>query len=755
MDVLLDHIRRSAEMQEITGARLKTYVESFLKSQPTKLETCSFTVDPRYTIHEALDAVFQRLAIEDFRCGKGPDHTARHVEGYLERQYDRNSAWLAAIDGLLRRTLDMRFEVTVQVEDGPRVFLTTSHRLPTWVDELRVEVERQLARKIASAWTTAKSVVIGPGETLEGEFSGVLRDYSGCATLDEVKDLIKQPGDGKALPLGIYCFDAKPELGGSNPLLCLGNYRTGAPMMYNGTLIVAPQNSGKTELIVRWTLAANRAGYNTFLVDVKGSLYERLKKEGLQGRVFHFTTDPDPAVEYHRMNLLQGLRTATAQGRREIEQLAEALLPDQGVEGEDRERRQLRVNWLAAMINIIKLREFFYVSNPDYLADLGMVYDMATREDFLFQVVEDIRAGMKRAAARKIETPRPDVEYWLNELSILLTPSDRFPTGQREPRYTYQSLTVFLALALRPFSPIGTLYERTRRRGDFALKALDSSEQTTIILAAREQDMEDSRTVVSAAIKRLEQILFDRRKVPNPARHILLLLDETRRIRAFRAGEYITFARDAKAGCVIVYQSITQIKSDAEIVEILENVGTQIYLRSMVGETAKRFIGMLPKRYRPTYSHSKSKGVEGESDSLQTGQQEVDYLTTSELYRMPAGEYPAIVYIKDHGVGKPFLVDMSGPRVKEAWDRLHDAAPPQQTAAKPQPGALPRPALKPQMAAKPEPAPPPQPGAKPRPAAMPQPAAKPEPAPRPEPAPPPQPVAKPERRETEKKTVRF
>jgi type IV secretory pathway TraG/TraD family ATPase VirD4 len=293
---------------------------------------------------------------------------------------------------------------------------------------------------------------------------------------------------------------------------------------------------------------------------------------------------------------------------------------------------------------------------------------------------------MKRAAARKIETPQPDVDYWLNELSILLAPSERFRGGQREPRYTYQSMTVFLALALRPFSQIGTLYARTRGRGDFTLKALDSSDQTTIVLAAREQDMEDSRTVVSAAIKRLEQILFDRRKTPNPARHILLLLDETRRIRAFKAGEYITFARDAKAGCVLVYQSITQIKTDAEIVEILENVGTQIYLRSMVGETARRFIGMLPKRSRPTFSRSKSMGADGATESLQTGQQEVDYLTTSELYRLPAGEYPAIVYIKDHGAGKPFLVDMDGGRVKQAWERLHREPAPAAKPEQPKPG---------------------------------------------------------------------
>jgi hypothetical protein len=680
MDLLLEHIRRTAEREGIAGNLLRKYVESFLKSSKAIPETAEFRLDSRDTVTRALEAVYRCLLLQDFHCGKGPDHLGRHVAGYLERQYDRNSPWLASIDGLLYKQLEVRFDVSVRVDEGPRVILDLSRHLPTWIEELRGQVEQQLARAIDGGPREPRTnVFLAPGEPLEHEFNGVLHDYSGCGTIDDVQDLVKKRGDDKALPLGIFCFDHKPDLKGTGSLLCLGKYRTKAPMMYNGTLIVAPQNSGKTELIVRWAQAANRAGYNTLIVDVKGSLYERLK-EGLQGRVFHFTTDPDPSVECHRINLLEGLRTTTAQGRREIEQLAEALIPDGGADGEDRERRQLRVNWLSAMINIVKLREFFYVANPEYIADLGTVYEMASSENYLFQIVNDIRAGMARAAARKIVTPRPDVDYWLNELAILLTPDEkRLPQGQREPRYSYQSLTVFLALALRPFSRIGTLYGRTSGHGDFSLKALDGAAQVTIVLAAREQDGEDSRTVVSAAIKRLEQILFDRRR-KEPDRDVLLLLDETRRIRAFRAGEYITFARDAKAGCVLVYQSITQIKSDAEIVEILENVGTQIYLRSMVGETARRFIGMLPKRYRPSYSRSKAAGPDGETVTVQTGQQEVEYLTTSELYRMPAGEYPALVYIKDHGAGKPFLVDMTGTSIKQAWDGLHSQADTQEPA---------------------------------------------------------------------------
>jgi type IV secretory pathway TraG/TraD family ATPase VirD4 len=173
------------------------------------------------------------------------------------------------------------------------------------------------------------------------------------------------------------------------------------------------------------------------------------------------------------------------------------------------------------------------------------------------------------------------------------------------------------------------------------------------------------------AIKRLEQILFERRKRAKPDHDVLLLLDETRRIRRFKAGEYITFARDAKAGCVLVYQSIAQIRSEQEVIEILENVGTQIYLRSLTGATATRFIEMLPKRERPRFSLGSSQGSDGFSKSMQMGQEQVDYLSTSELYRLPAGNYPALVYIKDHGEGKPILVDMDKERLRQSMSLLY------------------------------------------------------------------------------------
>ena len=129
------------------------------------------------------------------------------------------------------------------------------------------------------------------------------------------------------------------------------------------------------------------------------------------------------------------------------------------------------------------------------------------------------------------------------------------PEGQHDPMHGYRDYTQGMVAALEPFSRHGTLYRKVRDPGPrrlFALEDLGRTDQpVTIILAAREQDLEKAETVLALAVKKLQQFLFGRfEKAEKDVRPVLLLLDETRRIRAFDANKYITFAREAKAGCV-------------------------------------------------------------------------------------------------------------------------------------------------------------------------------------------------------------
>ena len=84
------------------------------------------------------------------------------------------------------------------------------------------------------------------------------------------------------------------------PPLFVGYDAYGKPLEFKGTLICAPPGAGKTELTLRWAVAAIRNGYSILIVDVKGGvlnrkLTERLAKGGLPTScaMFHFSTDPN------------------------------------------------------------------------------------------------------------------------------------------------------------------------------------------------------------------------------------------------------------------------------------------------------------------------------------------------------------------------------------------------------------------------------------------------------------------------------
>ena len=546
--------------------------------------------------------------------------------------------------------------------------------LPSWLAEFEARVAQQV--RILKGLRRLHNPVLPPGDPLEEAWSGRLLDYSGCATFQEVSDLARSAADRatrplvKALPLGFYAWTPAEKNGASEattddasvvpdppPLLFLSQFHNKGLMVYNGTLVVAPQNSGKTELIVRWALAANAAGYSSFIVDVKGEMFARLKREGLRGRVMYFTTDPAPDEASAVLNLLDGLDCVSAAGRREITQLVEAMLPLSEVENEEgREYWQLRALWLGALINLLLLKDLF---SDRHEANLGELYRIASDEAALIELIRIVHIGFEDLADA---APTPPLRFWVTQLIQTIS---RDNGGERDARYTYPHLMIGLTTILAPFSEAGVLRERTSGRTDIRLEDVNANAPVTIVLAAREQDGEEARTVLSLVIKRLEQIFYARRKM-NAQIPILLLLDETRRIRGFKPAEYVTFARDAKAAVVLVYQSITQIKDPDRRTEILENIGTQIYLRTITGETARQLIGLLPMRGRPTYSSSETEADESGSETLQIGQEQVPYFSTAELYRLPAGPYSAMVYIKDHGPGKPFLVDMDGERIKAA-----------------------------------------------------------------------------------------
>jgi hypothetical protein len=274
------------------------------------------------------------------------------LDGSFAESFTGQEGWL----GFVPRTtqgLRLGLQVHLQVDAGGAVTLFTSQPLPTWAEEFERQLKNILTRTpddlirlfggASAQKETPHDLLLGPGERLTGPFTGLLLDYSGCARVEDITDLTK--GD---LPLGRYAFGFKEYGISYGPDLFLSTFRTGQPMIYNGALICAPQNSGKTQLIMRWALAANRAGMNVLLVDVKGNLHRELANR-LMGDTYYFSTDPS-VDDCDGVNFLAGLHGKDAENRMHIRQLVEALLPREGWEaGEQAYFYQNHTNWLTVL----------------------------------------------------------------------------------------------------------------------------------------------------------------------------------------------------------------------------------------------------------------------------------------------------------------------------------------------------------------------------------------------------------------------
>jgi hypothetical protein len=685
VDTLLQHLEQTARRQAIPpgvdGVQIwRKHLETFLFDRPPQWHPSALALP--YNSLLILRAAEWLLRQDQFDVGGGIDAARGLLTARLEREYDGSEGWLARVPRRVDR-LRLLLEVHIRVHDQ-QVEITTSRSFGSWVDDWGRRLRALLAD--SPAWLVAlagqgasgqgasdqdasgrplHNPVLGPGEPLRGPFTGNLRDYSGCARFEELGDFADP--DLADLPLGRYAFrDASGHLH-HGPSLYTSRFRPDDPdsrMLFNGSLVCAPQNSGKTELLLRWATAANRRGFNVFLIDVKGTLYTRLAGK-LRGRVYHFSTDPD-LEDCDGINFIAGLQGTTPRDGMRIRQLVESLIPGEGWTGENLYHYQNSVSWMSGLLHILLL--YYHYRPLDFEGfvggkpNLGNLFSIASNEGQLYKYLALVLQAERQAGAA---AQPPGLAYWASEIALLLDPR-KWPGGQRKAEYSYRTLTQPLVNPLRPFSRFGTLYTKIggRRRGApvpqrfFSFEELDrDDEPVTMILAAREQDLDDARSVVDLAVTRLQHFLFGRMRRRRP-RPVLLLLDETRRIRGFKANEYITFAREAKAGCVIVYQSLDQIGERPQITEILENVGIQVYLGSLVGNTARYLIDSLPQRYRPTFSVNASLSASDVSRAIQTGQEQVGYFTTGELHRLPAGRWPALVYVKDHPPHKPFLVDL-------------------------------------------------------------------------------------------------
>jgi len=405
---------------------------------------------------------------------------------------------------------------------------------------------------------------------------------------------------------------------------------------------------------------------------------------GWQGELFHLTTDPrlspgdDSGVPNHALNVLEGIDPRSRISIQRVRQIAEALLPDEGLtQGETRVWRNNWLNWLTGLIHLAVLHEW-YLPMAGGALDLSHVYDLASTKESVIACINDIDRR-ERETLEAGELPvEPGLATWFADVAVLLPCEVIVPPNKMHGRpalsgeraeHSYRWLTEPLTSALRPFRRHGLLHDKVSGFEDlprFSLERLagidnelkPSREQITVVVAAREQELDDAQTLLTLVIVKLQHALYDRMRYAGTEqlKPILLLLDETRRIRNFKVHEYVSYAREAEAGCVVVFQSLDQIGTEPQIRELLSNIGTQIYLGSLSGTTAAQFISHLPVRGRRSFSFST--GPSDGTPVLQVSNREVPFFSTADLHVLPAGRYPALVYLREQPARAPILTSL-------------------------------------------------------------------------------------------------
>jgi hypothetical protein len=692
-------VRRMQTGEACTPQQIADVVERFHDDVGGNGETIRIVT--RYPARLVLNSIEFLLRAQGFDLGRGADPVRGLIRAKVSRDFGTKPNWLSAIPSG-RRDWRLTVELDVCVArsgDDTEVTVTMMPAITEWFAAFRVElgallkklpqadIERARIAEAALAQAVTGDTVLPPGEPLKAPYTGTLRDYSGCATKPEIADLA--PGCDGVLPLGPWAFehpDRGLELGPPLRLASLAQGGRRTRREHQGALICAPQNAGKTELLVRWARAANEAGYNLLIVDVKGNMLTKLQESyEWRGELFHVTTDPlaspgfDQPQPCHALNVLDGLDPGSRLVMQRVRQIAEALLPGEGLDrGEAKVWRNNWLNWLTALIHLVLLDQVYWPL-ADRSPDLGDVYDLASDEQLLIECLQRLDEGERHNLAEGVAPIEPGLAAWFGDIAVLLPQQEiiagdadlgRRPLYGARAEYSYRWLTEQVTGALRPFRRGGLLYDKVSGLPEmprFRLERLagvdenlaPSVDQVTLVLAAREQELDEAQTLLTLVMVKLQHTLYERMRHTATAKlaPVLLLLDETRRIRNFRTNEYVSFAREAEAGCVVVYQFLDQIGDERQVRELLGNIGTQIYLGSLTGSTARSFIEALPTRDRSSFAVTTG-GADG-AVGLQISKQQIPYFSTADLQVLPAGAYPALVYLRQQPARRPILTSLA------------------------------------------------------------------------------------------------
>ena len=401
--------------------------------------------------------------------------------------------------------------------------------------------------------------VVPPGELPPVRYRGQMRDYSALATDHQLQRL----SEG-VLPFGYSAF-GWGEQAHHGPRMYMPKIG-GTPGEELGVLICASPGSGKSQLLLSWAAAAIADGRSVFLVDAKGNLRRDLDralvKAGIVAPVMEFTTEPTSPSG--RINFLRGIDVTRPECTEQLKALAAALIPAEFVPEENEFIHQITLQIATACLKVLKLQQWYgpecFKDTQGRLreVDLCDLLDMVEREEALMHVIDWVRA--EETLGRSGVRPKYSADECVKAMALALAPhypdlpgeladgelaeARDFRGGQRPPEQTYMQWMEPLVNALEPFRSNGPLGRRVRSIGQGNEIRLDefgtSGRPAVVVISAREDNPELAAAVLGMAVQRLRVAIEARKGQQGQLRPMLLLLDDTARISAFDAKDWVT-----------------------------------------------------------------------------------------------------------------------------------------------------------------------------------------------------------------------
>lgn len=486
--------------------------------------------------------------------------------------------------------------------------------------------------------------IIGPNEPLPPTDIHLrdLRDYSGTATINEITDILRNPGS----QLHNCRIIKHPDTFASEPVVNLGKFLgiSGGKVnsnqdiwlqeksIYRNIAIIGPPGSGKTEgLIIPGIKAAIDAGLSNIVIDVKGgSLIDKLghyaEQKGV--RVIYWSTLPQEVARSHSINLLDNINSI-----QDAQILAKSLYGNTDNLGENQRYAMREISWMAQWIMLVK--QIF-----GNAANLTHIYRIA--ENPVEALTQLLRLCQDRSLQATIQS----------QLRLIQESED----GANAFTWPIQDAINFFNWPN---------FEQVTGNSDIILRDIQR-QPTLLVIGAELAGRDVSKKISSALIDILMTIFYERWTQNQEGQGIVFWIDEFPRIQQqIDVAEFTSVARSARGSIVIAAQSLEQITPEYRE-QVMENFDTVVLCRGVGAGAADWLSNRLGNRnqnLRRRRHHEPNPQDENpwlrtrsERERYENWRESAPVLDSREIQYPVGNQYVAVIHSRT-ACRKPFLVD--------------------------------------------------------------------------------------------------